>query len=189
MRTSLWIPKVLILVTLKSSNSIRFQLALGIDANVISSLAHVIWNEHYQSILSQEQIDYMLKHLQSASAIKSAIDTNTLDYYLVYEADEIIGYIALGIESDALLLSKCYLLKNTRQKGYFREIISFMEEISNEHHLETLKLFVNKYNSSLHVYQHCGFKIVDSHQFDIGGGYIMDDYEMIKERGQSKIWE
>jgi ribosomal protein S18 acetylase RimI-like enzyme len=41
-----------------------------------------------------------------------------------------------------------------------------------------LQLQVNKHNKALYFYQKLGFRVIEEVVFDIGHGYIMDDYLM-----------
>ncbi len=41
---------------------------------------------------------------------------------------------------------------------------------------------VNKYNDrSINAYKRMGFAVVEEAVVDIGGGFIMDDYKMVKD--------
>lgn len=146
----------------------------------VASLARLIWNEHYLSNLGQKQIDYMLSTLQSTEAIQKDIESGALKYYIIRDTNRNVGYTAYRFEDDAILMSKCYLLNHVRGQGYFSTILKAYENLAYSEGVDTIRLYVNKYNSSLLVYEHKGFKNVASHQFDIGQGYIMDDYEMVK---------
>ena len=146
----------------------------------VATLAKEIWTEYYSSILSPEQLDYMIDNLQSFNAIFKVIESGELEYFLIQVDEVTVGYLALGKQKGALLISKCYLLKQTRGKGYFRSVLEEVEKIAQEAAYTQLKLYVNKYNESLKIYEHHGFKVSGSYHFDIGSGYIMDDYEMRK---------
>lgn len=142
--------------------------------DLVVSLANTIWHEAYQDLLSKEQRDYMLETFQSLEAIRNS----ELDYYLIYYNNTICGYLGLGQEDHCLLLSKIYLLDVFRGKGILDSILDFSKECAKEKSLNTLRLYVNKYNKALARYEAKGFKIVSSHVFDIGNDYVMDDYRM-----------
>jgi len=44
--------------------------------------------------------------------------------------------------------------------------------------LERIRLTVNKHNFALQAYQRMGFQIAEEVVTAIGGGYVMDDYEL-----------
>ena len=150
------------------------------DISKVANLANEIWNDYYSKILSLDQIDYMLENLQSYSAIAQSMENDELNYYLLDVDGLSVGYCAYGVGDRDMLLSKCYILKDHRGKGYFSLVLDHLEAQALSLNKDQLKLYVNKYNQSLKIYEHFGFEINGSYQFDIGHGYIMDDYEMIK---------
>lgn len=143
-------------------------------------LADNIWNEHYASLISKDQIDYMLEKFQSTDAISKAINEGALDYYLVCENDVPIGYIGINIANNKLFLSKFYLLSSSRGKGYGRDTMNFIVKTANENKANSIWLTCNKNNKSLKQYSSLGFKVINSQESDIGNGYVMDDYVLEK---------
>lgn len=155
---------------------------VGSDEHIatVEKLAVEIWNEYFPAIITQSQIDYMLYKYQSASAIKEQIDHGTV-YYLLYSQRMAVGYISLipDKEHHQLQLSKIYLLKNVRGRGYAADIFRFILVFMQQQQLCSLWLTVNKYNSSaIAVYEKLGFLITKSVVMDIGNGFVMDDYRM-----------
>ena len=84
------------------------------QAERAAQLAKEIWEEYYPTIITQEQIDYMVKIFQSPEAIESQIREGMM-YYLVLCKDEEIGYFAYTEEKrNTLFLSKIYIKSNFR---------------------------------------------------------------------------
>ena len=149
-----------------------------IDKNNISEmsvLATKIVREHYDPILGKAQNDYMLKKFQSAEAIKGQIQDGYI-YYFVRENDDNIGFIAFFPRGEAMYISKLYLLKEQRGKGYSHKILDFVAEKARDLGLCAIELNVNRLNSSVDIYKKLGFKIIRQEKIDIGSGYYMDDY-------------
>ena len=50
---------------------VNLQLVVGSEENIsaIQALARVIWNDHYPSIIGQDQVDYMLNRFYSHGAM------------------------------------------------------------------------------------------------------------------------
>ncbi len=145
-----------------------------------AELAHTIWREHYAGLLSSDQIEYMLERFQSAAAIKEA-DAQGCEYYLIRVLGLNIGYAALQPDhpQGKLFLSKAYLLKDYRGKGYFSSVIREACEMARAMRLKNIWLTVAKNNrSSIAVYEHLGFIHTEDICTDIGGGFVMDDYIM-----------
>ena len=50
----------------------------------LAETAKEIWNEYFISIITQEQIDYMVEKFQSYPALKKAINEEHYTYFLAY---------------------------------------------------------------------------------------------------------
>lgn len=151
------------------------------DIKKIAELADIIWHEHFSSILTPGQIDYMVEKFQSYSAIKKAIELDGYRYYMAYEGDELCGYLGIHDEGGGVIfISKVYVRRDKRGRG----IASGLLEKLREDHPDAKRwyLTVNRYNtSSIAVYKKRGFKITRTQVADIGSGYVMDDYIMERE--------
>ena len=143
-----------------------------------SALASEIWHEYFPCILEKEQIDYMVDLFFSKKAMTDSINDG-YEFYFVKQDEENIGFIAIHPEKEKLFLSKLYLAKNHRGKGYASKMMNFVKEQTAKKGLAKIYLTVNKYNThTIDVYKHHGFQVIKSAEFDIGKGYIMDDYVM-----------
>lgn len=143
---------------------------------VIEKLAKTIWREHYGSLLSKKQIDYMLYKFQSFDAVLDAISHHGYEYYIMYEGDTPAGYIGIRTEEDRLFLSKLYLLKEYRGKGICNRAFDFMDGYCMAKGLNSIYLTCNKHNPTLQIYAKLGFEKIEDRVTDIGQGYVMDDY-------------
>lgn len=143
----------------------------------IAVLAKVIWNEYFQGIITQEQIDYMVEMNQSYHAIHKAVREANYTYFMVYEDETLVGYMGVQPQDKRLFLSKFYIHKDARGKGYGTCLMNQAKSFCQEQHLNSIYLTCNKYNdNSLNLYKHYGFEVIDSVETDIGNGFIMDDY-------------
>jgi RimJ/RimL family protein N-acetyltransferase len=146
------------------------------DAKTISKLAKIIWNEHYSNIVKISLIKYMLKEFQSENAIIKQIE-NGYKYFLIKENNEYYGYFSFKEEQNKLFLSKLYIVKEARGKGFSRQIIDFLIKEAKFKNINSIYLTVNKNNSStIMIYEKLGFIKKDSIITDIGNGYFMDDF-------------
>lgn len=143
----------------------------------LADFAKSIWNEYFPSLITQDQIDYMLDKFQSYPAMYEQVKHNQYHYYLVKNGDEKIGYIGLQNQPDRLFLSKFYLKKDARGHHYASDMFEFVKQKADEYCYQAIYLTCNKGNKhSLDVYEKFGFQWIDSDETDIGEGYIMDDY-------------
>ena len=152
------------------------------QAERAAQLAQEIWEEYYPTIITQEQIHYMINTFQSTEAIENQIQEG-MQYYLAVSGEDEIGYLAYAAEKDcSLFLSKIYIKRNFRNRGKGREMFVFILGQAQKQKLKTVRLTVNKNNTaSVEKYLKMGFSITDSVVKDIGNGFYMDDYVMAYE--------
>ena len=151
------------------------------DIILLAKKAHIVWHEYFKSILSLEQIDYMVEKFQSEGAITKQMNDSGYEYYFIMENNEVCGYTAIKKEEEKLFISKLYLLKDYRGKGLSSFGFKFIEDYLKKNKLKSMYLTVNKYNeNSINVYKHWGFEIIRAEKNDIGNGFYMDDYIMEK---------
>jgi RimJ/RimL family protein N-acetyltransferase len=145
----------------------------------VARLAEEIWNEHYVPIIGQEQVDYMVAKYQSAQAISNQIENESYIYFLIFAEAKVVGYVGMQIREQELFLSKYYVHRSQRGKGYGKQALDFIRQYARERGLKGISLTVNKFNSnSIAAYEKMGFLNLGPTVADIGNGFIMDDYKM-----------
>lgn len=92
------------------------------------------------------------------------------------DKDRAVGFLAFIEKDDFMYLSKLYLYKSERGKGYAKDMVSFVIENAKEAKLPAVELNVNRHNSAVSVYGKLGFTMVRTEKNDIGSGYYMDDF-------------
>ncbi|HNX81970.1 MAG TPA: GNAT family N-acetyltransferase [Candidatus Omnitrophota bacterium] len=149
----------------------------------VAILAQEIWQQHYTPLIGPQQVAYMLDGFQSVSAIVRQIQEGAM-YYLVGTCllgD--FGYFCVYVreKKKELFVSKLYIKADERGKGFGRQVLEFIETLAWNYHCPSITLMVNKKNAhAIAVYKKCGFKVESPVVTDIGGGFVMDDYEMRK---------
>lgn len=147
----------------------------------VAALAEIVWHEHFTTIISSGQIDYMVEKFQSAAALTDQIREKGYQYYLLQYDGEDVGYTGFHKEDESIFLSKLYLLKQHRGKGFASRTFEFLEEKCKEYKLGKIWLTVNRYNDhTIQVYEKKGFLKARTQVSDIGNGFVMDDYIMEK---------
>lgn len=141
-------------------------------------MAEQIWRQHFTPIIGAGQVEYMLERFQSETAIAEQLEQG-YEYYRFLHNHEYIGYMGIHREEKRLFLSKLYLKKEYRGRGFARQAYTFIQEIARKEGLHSVYLTVNKENyATIAVYERMGFVTVDKQKADIGGGFYMDDYIM-----------
>lgn len=155
------------------------------DIASVARLAREIWNDHFVPIIGQAQVDYMLERFQSAPAIRCQM-AGGYEYYLAIDGERPAGYFAVIPRPGerTAQLSKVYLLRELRGRGIGRRLLEFVESYCAERGIEKLWLTVNRHNAgSIAFYERMGFVKEGELVMDIGGGFVMDDYKMVKGLG------
>ncbi len=146
---------------------------------ILARLAADIWHEYWTEILTLEQIDYMVENFQSEKAIKNQYENENYTYYFLEFEGKNIGYFGVSEKKDYLFLSKLYILKDYRHKGFGGKAFDKIKELAAEKTYNSIQLTVNKYNTNtIKAYNKWGFRTINSVVTDIGEGFVMDDYIM-----------
>ncbi|MDQ8734463.1 GNAT family N-acetyltransferase [Paenibacillus sp. LHD-38] len=148
----------------------------------VARLAAEIWREYYVSIITIDQIEYMIGKFQSIPAIKDQIHHQGYEYYFIHQDGSAVGYMSVRQEEGKLFLSKFYIGKEHRGRGYASQASAFLEQLCKDRNLSHIWLTVNRHNeSTIAVYEKKGFQTVREQIADIGNGFVMDDFIMEKE--------
>lgn len=153
------------------------------DYATVAALGQTIWHQHYSQIISHEQIDYMLNGRYTADNLGGYLTSASKRLYLVRDGDTPIGYFSYARQSEAeMKLEQLYLLADYRGRGIGRDMLTFVETAARQLGCTRMMLTVNKQNrDSIRVYEKNGYTVREEAVFDIGNGYVMDDYVMEKE--------
>ena len=163
---------------------ISFRPAGQADIPLIRSLAGAIWWRHYPDIISHEQIEYMLDMMYSEKNITEQMQQRQ-NYTIIYCDDQPAGYYAVSERSDGhFFLNKFYVDTERHRRGIGSA--AFDHLIKNDcAGYKEISLQVNRRNiKAINFYFKKGFVIDRAFDFDIGGGYSMDDFVMVLSADQ-----
>ena len=149
----------------------------------VARLAREIWTEHYTPIIGAGQVEYMLENFQSSLAIEEQIEKGLLYYLLLYNDTE-AGYLALepDLKEKQAKLSKIYVRSDFRGMSLGRKALEHAVNKCLELNIDILWLTVNINNKvAIDFYEHTGFIKAGTIVQDIGAGFVMDDYKMVKK--------
>ena len=142
----------------------------------LSLFASNIVKEYFDPIIGSAQNDYMIEKFQSVKYITSQLSEGYDYYFVLDDLSQRIGFIAFYPKDEYMYLSKFYLSKDNRGKGYAKAMLDFIIEEAGRFGLRGVALNVNKNNPVINVYEHFGFVKVKEEKNDIGGGFYMDDF-------------
>lgn len=147
------------------------------DIQLVSKLSDIIWHQHYPSIITVEQIDYMLAKFHSPEALAQQIEKGQA-YFLIQLDGENIGYTSFTEkEREDYFLNKFYIDQRQQGKGIGKIVFQLLQVEMK--HPQRIALQVNRRNiNSVNFYFKVGFTIAEAKDFPIGDGYSMDDFIM-----------
>ena len=152
------------------------------DLKIIQDLAHVIWPLVYDYMISKDQIDYMLDKMYSVSSLEKQMEEG--DVFILLVEDEIPhGFASYHINHSDLRvrLHKLYVHPAAQKNGWGLKMLNHIFEEGRNQGKKEIELNVNRKNKSIGFYQHIGFEIEKSEDIDIGMGFHMNDFVMVKD--------
>ena len=160
---------------------LTFEAANADDIPTLCSLAECIWRESYAGVVSPEQMAYMIEWMYSAETIGRELAQGVC-WKIMKQDGENAGYLSVTFGADGVAkLNKLYLLPALQGKGLGQEMLAHVFAMASERGAQEVRLQVNKANlRAQRAYERFGFVRTGEAVFDIGGGYVMDDYILAK---------
>ncbi|MBI1394382.1 MAG: GNAT family N-acetyltransferase [Betaproteobacteria bacterium] len=153
------------------------------DIAALVALTRDTWNRHYPSIISQAQIDYMLDQRYRPELIRAQLGQDGIWWDALRQGGELVAFAQYERAGapDEIKLDKLYVRYELRGQGHGGLLLQHVENEARSLGARRLYLQVNKKNvSAIRAYEKQGFRIAESAVFDIGNGFVMDDYVMEK---------
>lgn len=159
-------------------SQLSLPIATASEIPIITRLAQIIWHQHYPSIISSEQINYMLNLMYNQESLLEQMSVKGHIFHLVLQNNNVIGFVSLcRIKDSDWFINKYYIDQTYAGQGVGS--ISF-KQLVNLYNPTTIKLTVNRQNfKSINFYFKNGFVIESVEDFDIGNGFIMNDFVMV----------
>jgi ribosomal protein S18 acetylase RimI-like enzyme len=150
----------------------------------IQSIAYNSWPDAYRQILSSAQIDYMLNLFYSRDALLTQMNQSKHRFIMIHEDDKAAGFASWSpkkaTDNNIFRLHKLYIDPSFQGKGLGNQLLDHILNSINSIDAKALELNVNRQNQAIHFYQKKGFIILHEEDIDIGNGYFMNDYVMVK---------
>jgi len=151
------------------------------DLPLIRNVAAIAFPAAYRKILTPAQIDYMMEWMYSLPSLYKQVTEENHIYYIAFREAKAVGYVSIQQENEALFhLQKIYILPEAQGYGLGRQLFTYVLQRIREIHPApcSLELNVNRRNPAIGFYEKMGLSRLREGDFDIGGGYFMNDYIM-----------
>jgi ribosomal protein S18 acetylase RimI-like enzyme len=174
-------------------SSHRIVLATPEDFPHIERIARATWPDTFGSILSAEQIDYMLDLMYRKEALCEQLERGHV-FHLLLDADRPersdysgratrfrpVAYVSHEIDylPRTTKIHKLYVLPGAQGKGFGKALIDHVVRLARRRDQQKLRLDVNYQNRAVDFYRRLGFQKIARHDTQIGNGYLMEDWQM-----------
>ncbi|MDP4730411.1 MAG: GNAT family N-acetyltransferase [Flavobacteriales bacterium] len=145
------------------------------ELSVVKSLAYDIWPRVYDYMISSEQISYMLSMMYNLEKLQQQWGEGVK--FVVLEVEGMSqGFLSFEEKDECIFLHKLYLRPEMQGQGFGKKMLQVAMDFAIDTKKPKIELTVNRNNKSLEFYMSQGFQIKQEKDFDIGGGYFMNDY-------------
>ena len=161
--------------------SVSIRVAVEADIPLLRELAERTWRVSYAEMISSEQMSYMLGWMYSPEQIAQELRDG-----VVWKIAELEGapvaYLSLTLEGDEAKLNKLYVLPELQGRGIGAELLRYIEMLAASRGARSIWLQVNQQNvRARRAYEGAGYRVERADVFDIGGGFVMDDFILRRE--------
>jgi len=156
------------------------------DYPLIAAMANRIWKTVYPEIITMEQIEYMLEWGYSETALSKQVEAQN-HFYLLEDEAAPMGYLSWSRTGDReVFIHKFYIDVSVHRRGAGT---FFLHEVRKDFNPDdVIRLTVNRKNyRAINFYFKNGFIIQEVKDFDIGHGFVMNDFIMVNRPDRAEI--
>ena len=159
---------------------ITIRQAKATDFGLIREIAYQTWPVTYGTILSKEQLRFMLDKFYSLEYLHLNTQQNQL-FFIISENEIPLGFVGMEHHFDKKPITKIhkiYVLPDKQGNGIGKSAIDFVVNSALENHNNKVILNVNRFNKAVQFYKKMDFKIIQQIDIEIGNDYLMEDFVM-----------
>ncbi len=153
------------------------------EVDALIALAGTIWRRHYAGIIESAQIEYMLAERYRPDILRRELAAGDVWWDVLAVDDTPRGFSScfLTEQPQRLKLDKLYLHPDEQRAGYGKRMLQHVLARGRALGCRQLMLAVNKRNvDAIAAYGKWGFAVEQATVTGIGGGFVMDDYIMVR---------
>lgn len=165
------------------SPATRLDAVEAADMASVAEMAERTWRVAYRDIITPAQIDYMLALMYSPGALRRDREEGRVRYRWIVGNGERIGFLAFDSTrpGERVALHKCYVLREAQGRGHGSRALELVAGELAAEGAAGVELRVNRHNdAAIAFYRRNGFSVEREDCLDIGGGFVMDDFVMVR---------
>lgn len=145
----------------------------------IEKIALKTWPSTYGSILSKEQLNFMLQTFYNPASLIKNLEKGSL-FHVYKEDNNFLGFSEIRFNENEHLtkLHKLYVLPESQGKAIGKKLLENVFKMAKLNLQNGVFLNVNRYNPAKQFYEKIGFHVVSEVDIAIGNGFYMNDYVM-----------
>jgi ribosomal protein S18 acetylase RimI-like enzyme len=147
---------------------------------IIQNLAEKTWWPTYQSLLSEEQLTYMLDTIYSIKTLTEVIQNNSQTFIILRDVHGPQGFASYGPRPEnpgVFKLHKLYVMPNNHGNGYGTKLVEEVKDRVKTNGISVLDLNVKRDNPAKGFYEKLGFRIIGEEDIHFGP-YLLQDFVM-----------
>lgn len=152
---------------------------------IIRQIAWQTWPHTFGELMSMEQVHYMLDLIYSDEALTAQMTEKGHRFILAENEGVPLGFTSYETDyagEPKLMIHKLYLLPQSQGLGVGTKFIDHLSSIALENNNHMLQLLVfHKNIKAIGFYERIGFVKKGTVERDIGSGYVVMDYVMVKD--------
>lgn len=156
------------------------------DIPLLQELAHTIWHQVFNTIITPAQTDLMLSRMYDTDTVRKELADGVV-WKILREKQTPIGYVSYSMtDPGECKLHKIYVHPGHHGKGLGKRLMEDALNYARAHQAHTLFLRVNRANQkALRAYNAFGFQAVEPIEWEFAPGFILHDYKMAKKVTQN----
>ena len=166
-----------------SSSEPRIESVTEADVEPLAALAREIWHAHYPAIISVAQIEYMLAQRYDPRVVRAELGRDDIWWDKLLEGNAMAGFASYFLTGNPgeMKIDKLYVHPGRQRRGFGGRMIARAARVAQSRGCGRLVLAVNRNNrNAIDAYLKHGFRVAEAVVKDIGGGFVMDDFVMVR---------
>ncbi len=151
------------------------------EVDAVAALARLVWQATYPALISQAQIDAMLAARYAPQNILEQLESPCDAWWIARADGAVVAFAHAQTKGADCKLDKLYVHPARQRRGLGAALLRAVSAWGVERQARRMWLQVNRGNAqAIRAYKKYGFRGVEARVFDIGHGFVMDDYVMEK---------
>lgn len=154
------------------------------DVEKLERISKLTFKETFGDENTKQDMDEYFEQNMNYNIFKDDLLKDGIEYYILYNGSNEVGYIKLNIKDDVCKLVRIYVLSEHHSNGYGQALLDYAKKVAKVNKLNTIELGVWEHNlKAIKFYEKNKFKIIGTEEFLLGTD-VQTDYTMQLKIGE-----